>query len=90
MRNSALKEKLLTEDDSKLKITDVVNRIYAAERAVLAAKDLSGATAVEVNKVFHKQKSSFHKGKITKREPSLETRNEPKCAKGTFNFIWQC
>lgn len=64
MRNSALKEKLLTEDDTKLKIEDVVNRIYAAERAAVAAKDLSEAAAIEVNKIFAQNKIS-PKGKAS-------------------------
>lgn len=69
MRNSSLKEKLLTEDDSKLKIEDVVNRLYAAERATVAAKELSSASATaEVHKVFQKKKQTFHKGKFVKKE----------------------
>jgi Zinc knuckle len=79
MRNTSLKEKMLAEEESTLKLEKVVERIYAAERAAKAARDLSEAAAVEVHKIFKKYPSSQGAPKFPKKSPASPSNGTMKC-----------
>jgi Zinc knuckle len=69
------RERMLAEEESTLKLETVVNRIYAAERAAVAAKELSeGAAPAEINKVYHKPK--MVKGKFVNKG---QTKSKVRC-----------